>query len=71
MDGGRSSFLPRLIEGGVDALAPLDRIICQPTASIVNSLAVNDKLSFNELKRLLELSGGHLSVHVGKLGHVG
>ncbi|HJO02489.1 MAG TPA: transcriptional regulator [Acidobacteriota bacterium] len=67
----QSAVLPRLIEGGVDA-APLDRIIHQPVRlSIVSSLAVNEALSFNELKRLLELSDGNLSVHARRLEDAG
>ncbi len=34
---------------------------------VVSALAVNDALSFVELKRLLELSDGNLSVHARKL----
>jgi DNA-binding HxlR family transcriptional regulator len=35
--------------------------------AIVSSLAVNDSLSFNELKRLLDTTDGNLSVHARKL----
>jgi DNA-binding HxlR family transcriptional regulator len=35
--------------------------------AIVSSLAVNESLSFNELKRLLETTDGNLSVHARKL----
>lgn len=70
--GARSPVLPRLIEGGVDAAVPLDRMIHQPVRlAIVSSLAVNDALSFNELKQLLELSDGNLSVHARKLEDAG
>ena len=34
---------------------------------IVSALAVNESLSFNELKRLLETTDGNLSVHARKL----
>jgi len=34
---------------------------------IVSALAVNDKLSFNELKALLNTTDGNLSVHARKL----
>lgn len=34
---------------------------------IVSALAVNDRLSFNELKRLLDTTDGNLSVHARKL----
>ena len=35
--------------------------------AIVSALAVNDTLTFNELKRLLETTDGNLSVHARKL----
>ncbi len=35
--------------------------------AIVSALAVNDSLTFNELKRLLETTDGNLSVHARKL----
>ena len=34
---------------------------------IVSALAVNDRLSFNELKRVLNTTDGNLSVHARKL----
>jgi DNA-binding MarR family transcriptional regulator len=34
---------------------------------IVSALAVNDRLSFNDLKRLLDTTDGNLSVHARKL----
>lgn len=39
--------------------------------AIVSALAVNEKLSFNELKDLLETSDGNLSVHARKLEDAG
>ena len=39
--------------------------------AIVSALAVNDSLSFNELKRLLETTDGNLSVHARKLEQAG
>lgn len=38
---------------------------------IVSALAVNDTLSFNDLKRLLEITDGNLSVHARKLEDAG
>jgi DNA-binding MarR family transcriptional regulator len=35
--------------------------------AIVSALAVNESLSFNELKRLLDTTDGNLSVHARKL----
>lgn len=46
----------------------LDRLIHERIRlGIVSALAVNDKLSFNELKRLLKTTDGNLSVHARKL----
>ncbi len=38
---------------------------------IVSALAVNDRLSFNELKGLLQTTDGNLSVHARKLEEAG
>ena len=38
---------------------------------IVSALAVNDRLTFNELKRLLNTTDGNLSVHARKLEEAG
>jgi DNA-binding HxlR family transcriptional regulator len=38
---------------------------------IVSALAVNERLSFNELKRLLKTTDGNLSVHARKLEEAG
>src|SRR4051812_35663711 len=38
---------------------------------IVSALAVNDKLSFNELKGILQTTDGNLSVHARKLEEAG
>jgi Bacterial regulatory protein, arsR family. len=35
--------------------------------AIVSALAVNESLSFNDLKRLLDTTDGNLSVHARKL----
>jgi DNA-binding HxlR family transcriptional regulator len=46
----------------------LDRLIHERTRlGIVSALAVNDSLSFNELKALLNTTDGNLSVHARKL----
>ena len=39
--------------------------------AIVSALAVNDVLSFNALKALLEITDGNLSVHARKLENAG
>jgi DNA-binding HxlR family transcriptional regulator len=38
---------------------------------IVSALAVNDTLSFNDLKRLMQTTDGNLSVHARKLEEAG
>ncbi len=49
-------------------LPNLDRVIHEHMRlGIVSALAVNDSLTFNELKKLLQTSDGNLSVHARKL----
>jgi DNA-binding MarR family transcriptional regulator len=38
---------------------------------IISALAVNDELSFNDLKKLLDITDGNLSVHARKLEDAG
>jgi DNA-binding HxlR family transcriptional regulator len=46
----------------------LDRLIHERLRlGIISALAVNDRLAFNELKRLLQTTDGNLSVHARKL----
>jgi len=46
----------------------LDRLIHERIRlGIVSALAVNDALSFNDLKRLMKTTDGNLSVHARKL----
>ncbi|MGH7606903.1 MAG: winged helix-turn-helix domain-containing protein [Gemmatimonadales bacterium] len=48
--------------------AELDRLIHERVRlGIVSALAVNDSLTFNDLKALLHTSDGNLSVHARKL----
>jgi DNA-binding MarR family transcriptional regulator len=52
------------------AKAPLalDRLIHERLRlGIISALAANDRLTFNELKRLLQTTDGNLSVHARKL----
>ncbi len=50
----------------------LDRLIHERTRlAIVSALAVNDSLTFNELKDLLHVTDGNLSVHARKLEDAG
>ena len=46
----------------------LDRLIHERLRlGIVSALAVNDRMTFNDLKRLLQTTDGNLSVHARKL----
>lgn len=56
-------------ERGSDTFTPeLDRLIHERLRlGIVSALAVNDTLSFNELKQLMQTTDGNLSVHARKL----
>ena len=48
--------------------ADLDRLIHEPIRlGIVSVLAINETMSFNELKHLLRTTDGNLSVHARKL----
>lgn len=50
----------------------LDRLIHERMRlAIVSALAVNETLTFNELKRLLDTTDGNLSVHARKLEDAG
>jgi DNA-binding HxlR family transcriptional regulator len=50
----------------------LDRVIHERMRlGIVSALAVNDTLSFNDLKKLLKTTDGNLSVHARKLEEAG
>src|SRR5437763_16507383 len=50
----------------------LDRLIHERLRlGILSALSVNDSLTFNELKKLLETSDGNLSVHARKLEEAG
>ena len=61
-DGGTAA------RGAARAAAELDRLIHERVRlGIVAALAGVDRLSFNELKALLKVSDGNLSVHARKL----
>lgn len=62
------------VDGGNAELAPpeLDRLIHERMRlGIVSALAVNERLSFNELKDMLGATDGNLSVHARKLEDAG
>jgi DNA-binding HxlR family transcriptional regulator len=61
---------PRVNSGvrHADDLPDLDRLIHERIRlGIVSALAINDSLSFNDLRRLLKTTDGNLSVHARKL----
>lgn len=62
------------MQGGAPAAAipELDRLIHERIRlGIVSALAVNDTLTFNDLKQLLKTTDGNLSVHARKLEEAG
>jgi len=67
------AVLPRLeVVAGGEASGRLDRVIHERMRlGIVSALAVNDALTFNDLKRLLRATDGNLSVHARKLERAG
>ena len=70
-DAPRGSALKAAAGGAGDALE-LDRVIHERMRlAIVSALAVNDSLTFNELKDLLQTKDGNLSVHARKLEEAG
>lgn len=66
---GASHELRALRGRAEESVAPdLDRLIHERIRlGIVSALAVNDSLTFNELKALLRTTDGNLSVHARKL----
>jgi DNA-binding HxlR family transcriptional regulator len=76
--GAREEKTRRAAPGSRPAEMPaahLDRVIHERTRlGIVSALAVNASLAFSELKDLLQITDGNLSVHARKLedaGYVG
>ena len=71
---GRPGRALQGLPGGRDDESPLalDRLIHERLRlGIVSALAVNDALTFVELKRLLKTTDGNLSVHARKLEEAG
>ena len=69
-DGGANRHRLEGVRGDAAGHGPLllDRLIHERMRlAIVSALAVNDSLSFNELKRLLDTTDGNLSVHARRL----
>ena len=71
--GEGPAYALRAVVGGAEDGAPeLDRLIHERVRlGIVSALAVNPTLSFNELKDMLGLTDGNLSVHARKLEEAG
>ncbi len=68
--GDRTSMLRKAIQGPErrGSSEPMERIIHERIRlAIVSALAVNDCLTFKELKKLIGTSDGNLSVHARKL----
>ena len=64
----RQSPVSRRTEAAQKSPLDLDRLIHERLRlGIVSALAVNDRLTFNDLKRLLQTTDGNLSVHARKL----
>jgi len=58
----------RQVAASAPAALELDAVIHERVRlGIISALAVNDELSFNDLKKLLEITDGNLSVHARKL----
>jgi DNA-binding HxlR family transcriptional regulator len=66
--GGSGSLQGAPPPAGSRAALDLDRLIHERMRlGIVSALAVNERLSFNDLKSLLRTTDGNLSVHARKL----
>jgi DNA-binding HxlR family transcriptional regulator len=68
--GGRAEAPLRSLESSPaeEGALALDRLIHERMRlGIVSALAVNDSLTFNDLKRLMGTTDGNLSVHARKL----
>ena len=72
-DGGKAEGPEMaLSDPAPQAALDLDRIIHERMRlGIVSALAVNESLSFNDLKKLLKTTDGNLSVHARKLEEAG
>jgi DNA-binding HxlR family transcriptional regulator len=71
-EGGPPAGEHGLAEGAERAALDLDRVIHERLRlGIVSALAVNERLSFNDLKSLLHTTDGNLSVHARKLEEAG
>jgi len=63
---------PAAVSVPVAGAPKLDRLIHERLRlGILSALSVNDSLTFNELKKLLDTTDGNLSVHARKLEEAG
>ena len=68
----RPASSPRSRPHSPDDLPDFDRVIHERLRlGIISALAINDSLSFNDLRRLLKTTDGNLSVHARKLEEAG
>jgi DNA-binding MarR family transcriptional regulator len=66
--GSRESSVGSRSEPAKKSPLELDRLIHERLRlGIISALAVNERLTFNDLKRLLRTTDGNLSVHARKL----
>ena len=66
----KPAAVPRSPHGNDDA--GFDRLIYERVRlGVMSALAMNEKLSFNELKSLFDVSDGNLSAHARKLEEAG
>src|SRR5215467_4958467 len=67
----KTPVVPAAMAAAVGA-PKLDRLIHERLRlGILSALSVNDSLTFNELKKLIETTDGNLSVHARKLEEAG
>ena len=67
--GGGLTAVPGLADGST---GDLDRLVHERVRlGIVSALAVNERLTFNDLKALLGVTDGNLSAHARKLEDAG
>src|ERR1700684_4373370 len=70
--GGKTKQGPPAVRPAAAVAPNLDRLIHERTRlAIVSALAVNASLTFNEIKQLLRVTDGNLSVHARKLEDAG
>lgn len=74
-DAGKPEATPgrlQSVRGAAEGPLALDRLIHERLRlGILSALAVNESLSFNDLKKLMQTTDGNLSVHARKLEEAG